>query len=56
MSKLIDGLLDFSALSWVAMTKKTVNPADVARKSFTGLPHTDGGRKIDFSFDELPLP
>jgi PAS domain S-box-containing protein len=54
MSKLIDGLLDFSALSWVAMTKKTVNPADVARKSFTGLPHTDGGRKIDFSVGELP--
>jgi len=54
MSKLIDGLLDFSTLSWVAMTKKTLNPADVARKSFTGPAPIDGGRKINFSVGKLP--
>ena len=54
MSKLIDGLLDFSALSWVAMTKKTVNPADVAQKAYQGLAIAHDGRKIDFSVGDLP--
>jgi PAS domain S-box-containing protein len=54
MSKLIEGLLDFSTLSWVAMTQKTLNPADIAQKSYAGLELANHGRKIDFSIGELP--
>ena len=54
MSKLIEGLLDFSSLSWVAMTKKTVNPAEIAQKSHAGLALANEGRKIDFAVGELP--
>lgn len=54
MSKLLDGLLDFSALSWVAMTRKSINPAEVVQKSYTGLALSHSGRKIDFTVGELP--
>lgn len=54
MSKLLEGLLDFSALSWVALTRKTVNVADTVQKSFAGLLLSNNGRKIDFSAGELP--
>lgn len=54
MSRLLEGLLDFSALSWVAMTKKTFNPADIVQKSFLELSHSHQGRKIDFAIGELP--
>jgi PAS domain S-box-containing protein len=53
MSKLIEGLLDFTALSWVAMTKKTVKPAEIVQKSYAGLALASNGRKIDFSVGEL---
>lgn len=54
MSQLIDGLLDFSALSWVAMTRKSLDPGDIAQKSFNGMPLSDRARKIDFSVGEMP--
>jgi len=54
MSKLIEGLLDFSTLSWVAMTKKHLNPADIVKKSYAGLALANEGRKIDFAVGELP--
>jgi len=54
MSKLIEGLLDFSTLSWVAMTRKTLNPADIVQKSRAGLALANDGRKIDFAIGELP--
>jgi PAS domain S-box-containing protein len=54
MSKLLDGLLDFSALSWVAMTKKTLKPAAVVHKSYASLALSADGRKIDWSVGELP--
>jgi len=54
MSKLIDGMLDFSALSWVAITKKNVNPTDIAQKSYAGLALSQNGRKIEFSVGKLP--
>jgi PAS domain S-box-containing protein len=54
MSKLIEGLLDFSTLSWVAMTKKTLNPAQIVQKSYAGFALLNSGRKIDFSVGELP--
>jgi PAS domain S-box-containing protein len=54
MSRLLEGLLDFSALSWVAMTKKNFNPATVAEKSFLELSLANQHRKIDFAIAELP--
>lgn len=54
MSTLIEGLLDFSALTWVAMTKRTFNPADVVKKSFAELSGSNEGRQIDFAIGELP--
>jgi len=54
MSKLIEGLLDFSTLSWVALTKKACLPGDIAQKSFAGLALANNGRKIDFSISDLP--
>src|SRR6185312_13171192 len=55
MSRLLEGLLDFSALSWVAMTKKNFNPATVAEKSFLDLSRSHHGRKLDFEVSELPV-
>jgi PAS domain S-box-containing protein len=54
MGKLIDGLLDYSALSWVAMTTRTFNPSDLAQKSFEELCLSNHGRQIDFSVGQLP--
>lgn len=54
MSKLIDGLLDFSALSWVALTKKHANPRNIAQKSFEALTLSEKDRQIDFSIADLP--
>jgi len=54
MAKMIDGLLEFSALSGVTMTRKPINPADVVNHSFAGLMALNDGRKIDFSVGELP--
>jgi light-regulated signal transduction histidine kinase (bacteriophytochrome) len=54
MGKMIDGLLDFSSLSWATVTKRTINPADVFKNSFAGLIVLNDGRKIDFSVGELP--
>jgi len=54
MSRLIEGLLDFSALSWVAMTKKNLNPADIIKKSYAGVALANEGRKVDFAVGELP--
>ena len=54
MSRLIDGLLDHATLSWVALTKKKIDPAIIAQKSFHGLSPSLDGRRIDFSIGELP--
>lgn len=54
MSKLIDGLLDFSALSWLALTKKQVNPRAIAQKSFEAVSLSEKDRQIDFSVAEMP--
>jgi PAS domain S-box-containing protein len=54
MSKLIDGLLDFSALTWMAMTRKTVDPAELARKVFDELNPPASGRRVDFEIGKLP--
>jgi PAS domain S-box-containing protein len=54
MSRLLEGLLDFSALTWVAMTKKTFDPTDIAQKSFRELSRAHESRKIDFEVSPLP--
>jgi len=54
MSKLIDGLLDYSALSWVALTKKKIDPKSIAQKSFDGVALAQNDLRVDFSIGELP--
>jgi PAS domain S-box-containing protein len=53
MAKLIEGLLDYSALSWVALTARDLKPAEIAQNSFTGLSISNNGRKIKFTVGEL---
>jgi signal transduction histidine kinase len=54
MTKLIDGLLDYSTLSWVALTPKKVAPRSIAQKSFEGYALSLNQRHVDFSTGELP--
>lgn len=54
MSRLIDGLLDFSTLTWVAVTKKTVNPEEIAKNIFNELAKSANGRRVDFAVSKLP--
>jgi PAS domain S-box-containing protein len=54
MSKLIDGLLDFSTLAWVALTSKELNPGNIAQNSFDSLALSTNGRRVDFTIGELP--
>ncbi len=54
MSKLIEGLLDFSTLSWVALTIKKIHPRELVQNSFAGLSLSQSGRPVDFAVDELP--
>jgi len=54
MSLLIDGLLDFSTLTWVALTKKAVNPGEIAQDVFTGLTVSASDRRVDFEVSKLP--
>lgn len=54
MSRLIDGLLDFSTLTWVALTKKKVNPGQIAQTIFTELGKSAGDRRVDFEVSQIP--
>ena len=54
MSRLIEGLLDFSTLNWVAVTKKTVNPGEIAKNVFSELAQSAGDRRLDFAVSKLP--
>ena len=54
MSRLIDGLLDFSTLTWVAVTRKTVNPEEIAKNIFNELAKSAAERRVDFAVDKLP--
>jgi PAS domain S-box-containing protein len=54
MSKLIDGLLDFSSLTWMALTKKPVNPRELAQSIFNELTVSAGSRRVEFEIGELP--
>jgi len=54
MSSLIEGLLDHATLSWVALTKKKIDPARIAQKSFDDLSPSLAGRRVDFAVGKLP--
>jgi light-regulated signal transduction histidine kinase (bacteriophytochrome) len=54
MSKLIDGLLDFSSLTWMALTRKAIDPRELAQKVFDELKATAGDRKVQFEIGKLP--
>lgn len=53
MSKLIDGLLDFSSLSFMAMTRRKADPGELARSVFNELT-VPAERGVDFEVEPLP--
>lgn len=54
MSRLIDGLLDYSSLSWLALTKKKIRPAESARGAYAELSGLAPERRVDLKIAELP--
>ncbi|HEX4265334.1 MAG TPA: ATP-binding protein [Verrucomicrobiae bacterium] len=54
MSKLIEGLLDYSSLTWMALTKKNVNPGELAQNVFNELIIAAPGRRVDCQISKLP--
>jgi PAS domain S-box-containing protein len=54
MSKLIEGLLDFSSLNWLALTKKKFNPGELAQNVFNELAMAASGRRVDCQISRLP--
>ena len=53
MSKLIEGLLDFSSLTWIALTKKNLHPGDLAQSVFHELTMDAPDRRVDFQIGKL---
>jgi light-regulated signal transduction histidine kinase (bacteriophytochrome) len=54
MSRLIEGLLDFSGLTWAALTRKSVSPGELARNVFNELAPAASGRRVDCEISPLP--
>jgi len=54
MGELIDGLLDFSSLNWRPVTKKPLQPADIAREVFDELQPEAAGRRVELKLARLP--
>ena len=54
MSQLIDGLLDFSSLSWMPLTKKKVAPTAIARAVFEELHPEIASRRVEMEIAKLP--
>ncbi len=54
MGQLIDGLLDFSSLNWMPVTKGRVSPVAVARAVFEELRPELGNRRVKFDLAKLP--
>jgi PAS domain S-box-containing protein len=54
MSKLIEGLLDYSSLTWMALTKKNVNPGELAQNVFNEIIIAAPGRRVDCQISKLP--
>ncbi|HSY19528.1 MAG TPA: PAS domain S-box protein, partial [Candidatus Acidoferrales bacterium] len=55
MGELIDGLLDFSSLNWVPVTKKKTSPANIARAVFEELRPELANRRVEMEIAELPV-
>ena len=55
MSQLIDGLLDFSSLNWMPVTKKQVAPGAMARAVFDELYQQAEGRRVKIEIANLPV-
>jgi PAS domain S-box-containing protein len=54
MSRLIEGLLDFSTLTWVALTKRHLNLVETAQKTFDELTRVAAHRRVDFAIGKMP--
>ena len=54
MGQLIDGLLDFSSLNWMPVTKKKVAPSTIARAVYDELRPELGNRRVDVDIHDLP--
>jgi len=54
MGQLIDGLLDFSSLNWLPVTKKKAAPADIARAVLEELRPETADRRVEIGIAELP--
>jgi len=54
MGQLIDGLLDFSSLNWMTVTKRKIAPGAMARAVFDELYEEAGGRRVKFEIANLP--
>jgi PAS domain S-box-containing protein len=55
MGQLIDGLLDFSSLNWLPLTKVTVEPAVIVREVLKELQQGSGNRKVEVEVADLPV-
>ena len=55
MGELIDGLLDFSSLNWMPITKAKVAPADIARAVYEEMRPETGSRRVEIEIAELPV-
>ncbi|HTX20815.1 MAG TPA: ATP-binding protein [Candidatus Aquilonibacter sp.] len=54
MGQLIDGLLDFSSLNWMPVTKTKIAPANVIRAVFEELQPEAANRRVKIDIAELP--
>jgi len=54
MGQLIDGLLDFSSLNWMPVTKTKIAPANVVRTVFEELQPEAANRRVKIDIAELP--
>jgi len=54
MGELIDGLLDFSSLNWMPVTKHKISPANIARMVFEELRPEIANRRVEMEIAELP--
>jgi light-regulated signal transduction histidine kinase (bacteriophytochrome) len=54
MGELIDGLLDFSSLNWMPVTKNKISPANIAQAVWEELRPEIGSRRAEIEITRLP--
>jgi PAS domain S-box-containing protein len=54
MGQLIDGLLDFSSLNWLPVTKKKAAPTEIARAVYEELRPELANRRVEIEISEMP--